>query len=280
MRAQGWTLREIAKDLSIALATASEWVRDVDGPADVATAAQSRWPLVIWQSGVLRECSRCNQLLPMELFNRCGDGRQSWCRRCFLGYHDANKAAASGRRRQRHLRACEFVRQYLEHTPCRDCGEASLVVLEFDHVHAKRDWVSRLTARGATLERIQEEIDRCEVVCVNCHRRRSARRGGSRRLGPDFVPSGNRPLRDRNYAFIFEALRSGCVDCGESDLVVLDFDHRDHKNANVSTLARRECSLAKLQREIDLCDIRCANCHRRKTAASSGRFAARISGRG
>jgi hypothetical protein len=134
-------------------------------------------------------------------------------------------------------------------------------------------------ARGAPLDRIQEEIDRCEVVCVNCHRRRSAQRGGSRRLGPGFVPSGTRPLRERNYAFLFEALRSGCVDCEEMDLIVLDFDHRDDKNANVSVLARRECSLATLQREIDLCDIRCANCHRRRTAATTGRFEARVTAR-
>jgi hypothetical protein len=48
----------------------------------------------------------------------------------------------------------------------------------------------------------------------------------------------------------------------------------------VSALARRECSLATLQREIDLCDVRCANCHRRKTAATAGRFQARLTARG
>jgi hypothetical protein len=164
LRSQGWTLRQIARHLGIALATASEWVRDVDGPAEEPGPPQSHRPLVIWRSGEVRRCSRCGLVLPIELFNRYRAGRQGWCRRCFLGYHEANGAAARGRRRERYLRACEFVRAFLERNPCVDCGEADMLVLEFDHVHAKRDWVSRLMARGAALERIQEEIDRCEVV--------------------------------------------------------------------------------------------------------------------
>jgi hypothetical protein len=62
--------------------------------------------------------------------------------------------------------------------------------------------------------------------------------------------------------------RSACIDCGERDPVVLDFDHRDAKRANVSLLARRS-GVARLEAEIALCDVRCANCHRIRTLSTA-----------
>lgn len=57
-----------------------------------------------------------------------------------------------------------------------------------------------------------------------------------------------------------------CVDCSETDIVVLDFDHIDPstKVMNISDLVNRG-SLSALTEEIKKCEIRCANCHRRKT---------------
>jgi hypothetical protein len=72
-------------------------------------------------------------------------------------------------------------------------------------------------------------------------------------------------------AYLQELLmQSQCVDCGDSRLVVLDFDHVGTKTGNVTELARRGSSLRRLQAEVSQCDIRCANCHRRRTYASFG----------
>lgn len=62
--------------------------------------------------------------------------------------------------------------------------------------------------------------------------------------------------------------RHPCVDCGEADPIVLEFDHRDPetKRAEVGVLISRGASLRRVLAEIILCDIRCANCHRRRTA--------------
>src|SRR5712691_6389703 len=62
-----------------------------------------------------------------------------------------------------------------------------------------------------------------------------------------------------------------CVDCGETDLLVLDFDHRDPstKRMAVSSLLRY-ASWSALEREIAKCDVRCANDHRRRTAQQFG----------
>lgn len=58
-----------------------------------------------------------------------------------------------------------------------------------------------------------------------------------------------------------------CIDCGESDPVVLDFDHRnpEEKTMGIADLIGiNQASNETLLREIEKCDVRCANCHRRK----------------
>ena len=62
-----------------------------------------------------------------------------------------------------------------------------------------------------------------------------------------------------------------CVDCGETELSVLDFDHRDGstKSATINELIRR-ADISRLRAEMEKCDVRCANDHRRKTARDFG----------
>lgn len=59
-----------------------------------------------------------------------------------------------------------------------------------------------------------------------------------------------------------------CIDCGESDIVVLEFDHIDpsSKTMAIALLMRRSHKWETILNEIEKCVIRCANCHRRKTA--------------
>lgn len=59
-----------------------------------------------------------------------------------------------------------------------------------------------------------------------------------------------------------------CVDCGESDPVVLDFDHIDgeKKSANIADMLKNRRSWSRIELEITKCTVRCANCHRRRTA--------------
>ena len=75
--------------------------------------------------------------------------------------------------------------------------------------------------------------------------------------------------RQRNKEYIFQYLLAHpCVDCGESDPIVLEFDHQDPsvKSCNIGDAAHRAHSVEKLKSEIEKCDVRCANCHKRKTA--------------
>lgn len=58
-----------------------------------------------------------------------------------------------------------------------------------------------------------------------------------------------------------------CVDCGEKDIEVLDFDHvRGKKVCDVSHLVATGSRLWKIEEEIAKCEVRCANDHRKITA--------------
>ena len=65
---------------------------------------------------------------------------------------------------------------------------------------------------------------------------------------------------------------SGCLDCGENDPIVLEFDHRnpDEKECNVSDMVKRGRSIKSIKKEIEKCDVVCANCHRKRTAKQFG----------
>ena len=88
----------------------------------------------------------------------------------------------------------------------------------------------------------------------------------------------NAAERYRNQERVREYLRTHpCVDCGEADPVVLQFDHQDpaSKSSNVGELLRRRASWGKIQAEIDKCDVRCANDHQRRTASQFGWYRVR-----
>jgi hypothetical protein len=75
-------------------------------------------------------------------------------------------------------------------------------------------------------------------------------------------------------------LHHSCVDCGESDPLVLDFDHvRGMKKRHVSRMISGGTSIETLRKEIEKCVVRCANCHRRKTARELAWFKSRRAAR-
>jgi hypothetical protein len=57
-----------------------------------------------------------------------------------------------------------------------------------------------------------------------------------------------------------------CVDCGESDPIVLTFDHvRGKKSNDIATMVGSGLSLATIRVEIEKCEVRCYNCHAIRT---------------
>ena len=62
-----------------------------------------------------------------------------------------------------------------------------------------------------------------------------------------------------------------CVDCGQNNLVVLEFDHvRGTKKTEIAILLKNVVPWATIEEEITKCDVRCSNCHKIKTAKEKG----------
>ena len=82
----------------------------------------------------------------------------------------------------------------------------------------------------------------------------------------------------KNYRLMNEYLASHpCVDCGESEPLVLEFDHVGAKEADIAYLVQRR-SWKRILEEIAKCEVRCANCHRKVTAQRGGWLRFRVMG--
>lgn len=81
----------------------------------------------------------------------------------------------------------------------------------------------------------------------------------------------------RNRIYILDYLKHHhCAVCGESDPLVLQFDHIENykKTMDISNAIQNAWGLAKLRNEIDKCQVLCANCHARKSAMQLGWYKA------
>jgi len=122
-------------------------------------------------------------------WRRKGRGqRDSHCRPCRSAYGKEHYAKNKQRyieqaavvRRRLVLERTKYLIEFFKTHPCLDCGEPDPVVLEFDHLGEKAFNVSTgLHARS--WESVLAEMKKCEIVCANCHRRRTARRRGALR---------------------------------------------------------------------------------------------------
>ena len=116
--------------------------------------------------------------------------RDTYCRPCRAEYgrehyvkNRQRYIEMNGARKRRvRLERMVWLVQFLREHPCLDCGEPDPVVLEFDHLRDKSFSIGQMLAERAWSD-VLAEIEKCEVVCSNCHRRRTAKRGNFLRAG-------------------------------------------------------------------------------------------------
>lgn len=107
--------------------------------------------------------------------NMTKEERRAYDRRWYAENKDRLKDQKNERVRNIRYRNSKFVHDYFKQHPCVDCGENDPVVLEFDHMRDKLKTISDMIRQSYSIEKIEKEMQKCEVRCANCHRRRTAK---------------------------------------------------------------------------------------------------------
>jgi len=145
-----------------------------------------------------------------------------------------------------------YVEQYKEAHACT-CGESCVACLQLHHLGDKDTSVANAMQRFG-LKRLKKEIDKCEVMCANCHRKIHRN---------DHPATTENAKRLRNRAFVIEYKKTHCCEeCGETEELLLDFHHDGEKEIDISR-AVCDWGLPNLKKEIAKCKVLCANCHRK-----------------
>jgi DNA-binding CsgD family transcriptional regulator len=93
----------------------------------------------------------------------------------YLGEGQSEKRA--NRQKQTRHKIREFLKEYKQSRGCSDCGEFyPYWMLEFDHLKNKQFQLSSYKEHTQDIEKVREEISKCDVVCSNCHKDRTYRR--------------------------------------------------------------------------------------------------------
>jgi hypothetical protein len=168
-----------------------------------------------------------------------------------------NKADYRDRKRKARDRNKQYVLKVKEKSSC-SCGESDSNCLDFHHRESKTkvDKVSQLVREAVSLVVLQKEIDKCDLICANCHRKQHSSVDITRQ---SLVKNW---LRDYKKQAV-------CDVCEESHFACLDFHHRDGEDKldGLNNLVRKkEVTVELLLTEIDKCDVFCANCHRKHHA--------------
>jgi hypothetical protein len=136
-----------------------------------------------------KTCTKCGEEKSVEEFrfsNKAANKRASWCKPCFAAHEKRayespeRKKAILESNQTRSVRNRRFLWDFLSSHPCKVCGEPDPVVLEFNHLDPTKKTmaVTDMASGSYGVTRLKEEIEKCEVMCSNCHRRHTAQQGG------------------------------------------------------------------------------------------------------
>ena len=125
----------------------------------------------------MKKCSKCNQIKENVFFNkdkRKKDGLSPWCKSCKSQHSKRpdQKARYQKNNRDRRTKMRNYMLSHLSKSVCAKCGESDIRVLEYNHIRGKKSkGISCIINDSNSIEELQREMDKCEVICANCHRK-------------------------------------------------------------------------------------------------------------
>lgn len=224
-----------------------------------------------------RTCNNCDvekNFKHFALLKKGPDGLNPQCKQCDAIYRAEYKIKHPEKRqkkieKEREIRSLRvsYVRSR-KNIPCVDCNKTyAPYLMDFDHLPGtiKIANVSRLALNRASIEVIDAEIAKCELVCIWCHATRTHER--SKELhGNDGLPKGN-SRRDK-AELSWDTRKVPCGICNlEYKPYQMQFDHLPGhvKVESVSKLINQNRPVSMIEAEIAKCQVICCGCHRTKS---------------
>lgn len=131
----------------------------------------------------MKRCSTCAKELPLSEFGRVNKNRDGLdyscktCKRAYLAAHyRKNKPAYRNKARKWERKRADAIRA-AKAKPCADCGGTyPPECMDFDHMPGEEKLFHVSHGHKMSAAKVDAEIAKCEVVCANCHRIRTASR--------------------------------------------------------------------------------------------------------
>jgi hypothetical protein len=142
---------------------------------------------------------------------------------------------------------------------CSECDEKDPACLQFHHKDP--DQKLRNVSACWTIEDIKREIEKCVVLCSNCHRRHHYPE--HIKIWSNTTGKSTEALRRSRIRLHIYQLKTSltCLMCPENDPVCLDFHHKDPKEKKFKIADAT--SIRAAEAEIKKCIVLCSNCHRK-----------------
>lgn len=119
-------------------------------------------------------CGGCKKEKSVSEFNKKKDKWQSYCRPCDNArqkeHYVNNKPYYYAKSKCQRDKIAAYVNEF-KLAGCSRCSESDIACLDLHHLGNKDGNVADLVTRGVSLERLKFEIDKCILLCANCHRK-------------------------------------------------------------------------------------------------------------
>lgn len=167
-------------------------------------------------------------------------------------WHYRNREWNTERTLQRRARLRAWANDKKRESGCKRCDSKNPACLDYHHPDGvqKEMGVGAMVTHGYGKDALEAEIERCEVLCANCHRKEHH----------------SPPTEDRRrWVYERKSARGGCSECGERNVACLDFHHgSDEKDDTVARMIVDRRSKEAIRSEMQKCTLLCANCHRKR----------------
>lgn len=134
----------------------------------------------------MKVCIKCETEKEFSEFGKVSknkDGLNSMCKLCKRAYDnqfhhqrsEEKKAEKYSKQQERIGAVQKYVIEYMNGKTCEMCPENRLPALDFHHHGDKEFNISNAIQQGYSLNKIQVEIEKCSILCANCHRVETAK---------------------------------------------------------------------------------------------------------